>query len=184
MTAPPIVGPPFGFGSYEGESVLPPAQPLPGQNALPPLTRTLEIPLPDVYPTIDATQFNTQGQKATSVIEGPLVIPGSAIVVPANNWIRISSLNLQIDNMLLTTNVVFSLRVNQQAQGGFTNLPIFPRVAPFVGQEFDVFLRFTGPATIDVVYSNNDGGSYTLGAAVSGWFWPTASDQRVKTRGI
>ena len=186
MTAIPIHGPPWGMGDGQGSPIVPPPSPRPGSNQIPPppLGRAIEYPIPDVFPLPDSTQFNTLGQQTSSVIEGPVTLLGATANVPANTKFRISSLNVDIDNMLLSTNVTWTLLVNDQAVAGFTGITLFPRLAPFVGGEFDVFYRGFGPAIIKLVYFNNDGGSYVIGGALSGWFWMLASEQRWKSGGV
>lgn len=147
------------------------------------IDRTLELPLPDVYPLPDAVQFNVSGAKTSVGAESNVPIPGAVIVIPDNMLCRLALLNIDLDNMLTTTVVSFSVLANMNPIAGFSALTPFARVAPSIGQEFDMFVRLSGPLTIQVVYTNSDGGTYPVGASLSGWYWPVASDVRWKARG-
>jgi hypothetical protein len=86
--------------------------------------------------------------------------------------------------MLATTDVRWYVQVDSQAVAGYAPVTIFPRVAAFVGNTFDAKIRITGPATVAVFFQNIDGGAYTVGAALGGWDWPQASDDRWKSYGM
>ncbi len=76
--------------------------------------------------------------------------------------------------MLTSTVVSWTVQLNGAPATGFNNLSIFPRNSPFVSNSFDAFIRVGQGQKIRVVYTNTDGGSYTVGASVSGWWWPQA----------
>lgn len=175
MTAPWVSGNPMGFGNGAGRTVqVPPSQT--GPDAVTSPTRTLQLPLPDVYPVPSATEFNVTGSVASAAVLGNVAIPGALVTVPANTLVRISAVLIDIDDMLETTNVTWTLFVDQNPKGGFSNLSIFPRAAPFVGRTLDAFLRFEGPCNIQLTFSNLDGGTYLIGGGFSGWYWSTAAD--------
>lgn len=167
------------FGMGNGRAVVTPPTQL-GPNGEPPQISSLtqQIFLPEVYPIPDAKEFNPLGSQATAVVQQNVTIPGTVFNVPANTFGVIRSVTLYITNMLTTTNVDYSLIINNSPAQGYAQLQIFPRVAPFVSNGFDCMVRFQGPAEIHVAFDNNDGGNYVVGAAFSGWFWPQASDAR------
>jgi hypothetical protein len=77
--------------------------------------------------------------------------------------------------MLATTVVTYTLKINGAPVGGYSGLSIFPRVAPSISNSFDSFIRVPSGGKITASYTNTDGGTYVLGFAVSGWFWPEVS---------
>jgi len=184
MTAPLPVSRPWGLGSGNngGRGVILPPN-VAAARAGGDITRSLEIPLPEVFPIPDAKEFNIEGSIASVGASNNTLITGTSFVIPTGNLARISGLALYITNMLVTTNVVWSLVSNGQALPGYQNVAMFPRPAAFVSNAFDVFLRVRGEVTLSVIFSNLDGGTYVVGAAFSGWFWPETSDTRWKSAG-
>ncbi len=178
MTAPFIVGPPFGFGSGTKGGVMTPVQ----SGMTPAAGRSLDIPLPEIYPIPEAKEFNPSGTIATAAVEVG-TITGATIVIPSGNLGVIRNFTIYISNMVAATNVTYTLLVNGQPQQGYQALSMFPRVSPFVSNGFDCFIRVTGEATITVSFSNIDGGAYTVGAAFGGWYWPQQSDTRWRELG-
>jgi hypothetical protein len=174
------IAPLWGIGGRRGG---PPVSTPVNQDA-PTVGRTLFLPLPEDSPIPDAQEFNALGSVATAIVQSNIDIPLlPLIVVPASYKAVIRGVSIYINNMLATTNVTWTVRVNNNPIPGYSGLSIFPRVAPFVGNSFDAEYRFEGPATVTVSFSNIDGGAYTVGAAISGWFWPAASDLRWKFSG-
>lgn len=133
--------------------------------------RVLQIYLPEVYPIPAAQEFNPVVSKATSAVETS-VDTGLSVQVPPNNVAIIRGFTIFITNMVATTNVSYTLRVNGTPQPGFSNVSIFPRAAPYVGNGFDAMIRVPQGGLVTATYSNGDGGTYTIGVAVSGWWWP------------
>lgn len=139
----------------------------------PRVDRSLQVYLPEVFPIPAATEFNPVVSKGTAVIESNIDI-GLLVALPQNNEGIVRSVSIYINNMLATTNLTWTLRFNGAPVPGYNNLSIFPRPAPFVGNTFESFIRIPpgNPMNLTVTYSNNDGGTYQIGAALSGWFWP------------
>jgi hypothetical protein len=169
---------PVGGIGGQGTRVVPadllaPYQPYQGGPSGPRVDRSLQVYLPEVFPIPAATEFNTVVSKATSVVETNIDI-GLVIDLPQNNIGIIRGVNLFITNMLTTTNLTWTLTFNGAPVPGYSNLSIFPRLAPFVSNSFDSFIRIPqgNPMKVRIVYSNNDGGTYTIGAGLSGWNWP------------
>ena len=146
-----------------------------------------QIYLPEVFPIPSAVEFNLLGQAPTTAA-GQVAIPwnnqpGGIYTVPPNTFGVIRSVSFFITDMLTTTNVSFSIIINTAQVQGYSQITIFPRTAPFVGNGFDSMVRFTGPADIQAIAVNVDGGTYEVGAAVSGWYWTTAADATWRTTG-
>lgn len=167
---------PFGFGSARGGVAVP--SPIFGAAGQQSIARTLSIYLPEVYPIPDAQQFNPEGDIDSAVAQSDVLIPGTTVRVPNGNIAVIRGLSLYIDNMLTTTDVRFTLRFDGNPVNGFSNLKIFPRVAPSVANGFDSIIRVPNGAVITVTFTQVDGGSYKIGAAFSGWSWPITSGDR------
>lgn len=181
MSAPMPVGYPWGFGrggASGGGVTTPPLSEGMTVNGI-----SLNIPLPEDEPIPDAKEFNVSGSIGTAAVSAGTLITGCTLDVPPNNLGVIRGVDLYISNMLVTTNVTWTLTINGAAVSGYQGISIFARVTPFVGNGFSPKVRFRGPALVQVVFSNIDGGAYTVGAAFSGWFWPEASDERWKATG-
>lgn len=183
MTTPLRVPPVFGFGSAAGGPVQLPPHVESERAAQGQALRAVYLPLPEIFMIPDGRGFNPQGSIATAAIQSNVNITGAVQIIPDNNLAVVSTVTLQITNMVATTNVTWTVLINNTPVQGYNGLSIFPRVAPFVGNTFDIPIRVRGPATIQVIFSNIDGGAYTVGAALSGWMWPVTSDQRWKAWG-
>lgn len=188
MTAPKLGVPgPWGFGgpaAASGSSLVRPLSGPPNVGAIEKLMHELDYPLPEVFPVPDAKEFNPLGSANTAAIQSNVAITGASFDVPVSNYYRVTSFTIYITNMLVTTNVQYSLLWNGQPVAGFQNLIMYPRAAPFVSNGFDCFIRGIGAGTLSVSFNNVDGGAYTVGASFSGWFWPVTSDSRWKASGL
>lgn len=176
----------YGGAQSGGGGVVPPTV-MQGPNGQPPqsMLSALVLPLPWLTPMPGAQQFNQESDAASAAVQTVVLPAPLSIDVPQGYRCRIASVSTYIDNMLTTTNVTWSVLVNNApaAVAGFQNLKMFPRAAPFVGNTFDAFLLIQGPATITVQFSNNDGGTYIIGAALSGWVWNVALEAQWKNNG-
>lgn len=161
-----------------GNGGRPPAS-TPSAAAFPQAAAVLQVPLPEISPIPDARQFNTEGHDGTAGA-GTRTLADCTVVVPVNNKFIINSFSVYVDNMLTTTEIHWAILVNGVPQQGWSDIKLFPRLAPFVGDNLDPFLRGEGEATITVQIRQVDGGGYIIGAAVGGWYWPKTSDQRWK----
>lgn len=184
MSSTPIgVGQPFGFGSgVAGPVVTPPNQREDIARAR--AARALILPLPEQYMIPSGVGFNPEGETATAAVQANVVIAGATIAVPQNMLGVVASVTLYITNMLATTNVTFTVLRDGNPIAGYQALKIFPRVSPFVANTFDIPIRVTGPSTITVQFNNNDGGTYVVGAALSGWLWGVTAGQQWQAAGL
>jgi hypothetical protein len=174
------IAPSFGMGSGGKPVMAPPGG---AANAIP-AARTLMLPLPENEPIPDAHEFNTTGSQATAAAQANVLIAGaSPQVIPAGSLFVINGLSIYITDMLTTTVVAWRVLINSAPVAGYSGLSIFPRTAPYVGNSFEPKIRGKGEALITVEFTNTDGGAYTVGASLSGWYWPEASDLRWKTYG-
>jgi hypothetical protein len=146
--------------------------------------RDLSLPLPEVFPLPDAQLFNSELQQTTNAPQTLFSLPFTpAVVFLAGYYAVVTSFTIYIQNMLATTNVLFTLLYNGTPVQGYNGLTIFPGASPRVANTFDAPIRFTGAGTLTVTIQNIDGGTYLVGAAVSGWQWPITSDRRWKNSG-
>lgn len=159
-------------------------------------TLPLHIPiyLPEVYPIPDAQEFNPQGSRATAAAETAQInlAPGTGVAnaptgvfrLPAGNVGIIRGFSISITSMLTTTNMVWSLLINGGPAGGYGSISLMPRAATFASNNFDTFIRVPSGADISVIHINGDGGTYVVGASISGWYWPEASGRRWLEKGF
>lgn len=172
------VSPPFGFGA--GEGVVPVPSPIArgvGGERLA-IPRALYVFPPEIYPIPEAQIFNPLGSTDTTVAE-TRAIPGASVKINAGFSGIIRGVVFYVDNILTTSVLSFSVLVDGVAAQGFGNVVIFPRNAPSVSNSFDAFIRVPQNAQlVTVTFTNGDGGSYKVGAALSGWQWPTSSGDR------
>jgi hypothetical protein len=182
MPAPASWSRPWGFGGGGGV-----AQPLPvspdvgasGQD----VGRELSLPLPEVFPVPEAQLFNAELQRASIIAETFTLGFTPAVTILAGYFAVVNSFTIYVQNMLATSNLLWTLLANGVPVNGYTGLTIFPGASPRAANTFDAPIRLTGAQTLSVSITNGDGGTYLLGAAISGWQWPISSDRRWKTSG-
>lgn len=170
----------WGIGSGHGGAPVPsPLGMPPGINAATGgmIPRQLMIFPPEIYPIPDAQEFNLEGDIA-SVGAGTVQIPVATIQLQSGYVGIIRGFSIYIDDMLATTNVLYSLLINGSAPAGYGLIKMFPRAAPSVSNGFESFVRVPDSALISVKAQNIDGGTYIVGAAISGWIWPKSAGDR------
>lgn len=145
--------------------------------------RQLEVPLPEVFPIPDATIFNAECQQASNAAGSFVLSFTPDVTIPASNLAIMTSFTIYVQNMLQTTSITWTLLANGNPVPGYNLLAIFPGTSPRAANTFNAPMRFTGLTQLQVQITNGDGGMYLLGAAISGWFWPLASDRRWKSAG-
>lgn len=142
---------------------------------------TLRQPAAEQIPL--AADFNTLGFKTTVAVEAGVNIPGAEFVMPQGYVGRLDGVIFYIANMLLSTVVTFSVLEDGFPIPGFNNVAIFPGVAARVSNQFSTFTRLPTGCKLSVVYTNTDGGAYTVGGALSGWSWPETAGKQWMDRG-
>lgn len=154
------------------------------RDVAPPIPRHVPIYLPEIFPIPDAVEFNPSGSASSVGVETgtnitllPAIVNG-LLEMPDQNIGIIRGFTISISNMLTTTNVTWTLLVNGAPAGGYGAIKMFPRASAFVGNSFDTFIRVPDGGTVSVQFSNVDGGTYVIGASLSGWYWPIASGER------
>lgn len=139
--------------------------------------------LPEERPIPGATIFNVIGQQSTAAIQSNVAIPGVLVDVPAGYRCRLDSLVCYVDNLLQTSQLTFSVLANGGPIPGLANIGIFPGVVARAAENFDIFVRVDGPTKLTVQFSNADGGTYLVGAALSGWTWPDSLGKQYMQQG-
>lgn len=152
-------------------------------DALGQLPKVLSIHQPWILPIPDSQDLNVMGTAATIAAEVKTEIAGCASVLAAGNIGVLRSFTVYITNMLATTNVTFTLAVNGGPVPGFGNIRMFPRVASSLSNAFDCVIHLPVSATLQVFFTNADGGTYAIGASYSGWQHPESSAKRWAARG-
>lgn len=161
----------------------------PDRAAVQEIPRHVPVYLPEVFPIPDAVEFNPSGERASAAAETQTItllptISNALVKIPDQNIGIIRGLSIWITNMLTTTNVRWTLLVNGSPAGGYGSIALPVRATSFAGNSFDCFIRVPDGASIAVQYVNTDGGTYSIGASVSGWYWPIASGKRWLERGV
>lgn len=130
---------------------------------------------PSLFPPPFATPINLAANQGI-VGAGTFYTPaGLALQIPGNCYGVISTIDLLLDSITITSNVLWTLRINKVPVPGFNPLTILGRNgAASVSKSWPGPLRILIPlgGIIDVLIEDVDGGSYTAGTALYGWFWP------------
>jgi len=132
-------------------------------------------PPTDVRPP-SARDFTLSGTLAGAAVgTTPAVIPGAAFVVPVGNVGVIRSVVFLVNNLLLTSQVSFTLTFNAGAVEGWSNIPVAARVAASVSTSFgpeETALPVPENTAIAVVVTVLDGAVYQVSTIIHGWFYP------------
>jgi hypothetical protein len=129
------------------------------------------------------------GAEEFVLLSGGVASPGVGTVQPAGLQLelkagqaaRIASITIYIIGLAATTDVRYQLRLN--AAPIYPSLSFFPRAAVSAGDEYDAYVRVRRPGTISMDIQNVDGGAYTVGAIVTGWFFSKADAAKYVTEG-
>lgn len=188
MPAPNAWGPLWGIGGgglNTGASLpLPPDVAAAGVANGAGVGRDLSLPLPEVFPLPDAQLFNSELQQTTNAPQVLFSLPFTpAVAILAGYYAVVTSFTIYVQNMLSTTNVLFTLLYNGNPVQGYNGLTMFPGASPRIANTFDAPIRLTGAGALTVTIQNVDGGTYLVGASISGWQWPISSDRRWKQAG-
>jgi hypothetical protein len=136
------------------------------------LTRILTFKQPSSEEIPLAVDFNTLGFKASAAVEVGINIPGAEFIMQKGYVGRLESIIFYVANLLLTSNITFTVLQDFAPLPGLTNIAIFPGIAARVNNTITGKWLLPDGCRLSVIYSNNDGGAYEIGAALSGWSWP------------
>jgi hypothetical protein len=136
-------------------------------------TPVFAFPAP-FFPPPNARNFYRTGTATVGPGPATTVIAGTPLVLPQNTVGVIRDISFDVNNLLLSSLIFFTLRINGGGVEGFTNIQMFPRAVASVSLAFDpgtVQVRIPSGATIDVFVRVTDAGTYPLGATFRGWFY-------------
>lgn len=147
-------------------------------SSYPETPRSLQIPLPEIYPIPDAQQF----QRRLSFLS-----PGVGIQEPAGLTMQLPDSNIGVIrlfgigllNMTAVTDVGWSLLIDGNPYPGYNNVGFFPGLVPRVTlDQSDILIRIPQGAKISVQFENRDGAAYQWGANYYGWSYTPESAAR------
>lgn len=129
---------------------------------------------PFLYPPPFSTPIN---QSVNTPITGPgTIINGVApLTIPNNCYGVISSIDLLLDSIVITSKVFWTFFINGNPVPGFNGLTILGRNgAASVSKSWQGPLRLLIPlgGTVNVTIQDVDGAPYTAGTTYYGWFFP------------
>lgn len=147
------------------------------------LPQDVNLFLPEERPIPSAIVFNTLGFATTAIVQTNVFLANAAFDLP-DGWLgRIDSVTFYVANLLLASNITFTVFQNRTPVQGLANVPVFPGVSARVAENLEVYIRVPNGQLLEVAFNNNDGGTYTVGAALSGWIWPEQDGRRWVQRG-
>ncbi len=123
-----------------------------------------------IEPPPDALDFNADATVAPGA--GPVtVVPAGLLVVLQRGYVGVvKDVSFVVNNMLATTNVRFSLRVNGSPVQGWDSVTVLPRIAASVANGWDRrVIRIPDGARIDWAITVADAGVYQIGVQYHGW---------------
>lgn len=158
--------------------LIPAADPSAGPGAG--FLRTIPPPLQVLPP--NGVDFNRGGNLAGATsATTPAVVGAASYTVPQGSVGYLKSFDVQVSNLLPTSDIRFSLRIDGGSIPGWDDLFILPgNIAVFVkswGPD-ELFLELPPAKTLDIAVTIADGGTYDIGAALHGW---TVSQQAAET---
>lgn len=153
-------------GGFPGEGGAPPP-PSPG------FLRTVPQPV-SVKPPGIGHDF-LEGTQVTGVTSASGPASLATFSMPAGNrgWVR--SLILQVNGLLLTSQISFSLQVNNTPVPGLGIIPVFAAVLTVYIQSWgpeEVFVDVAPDTQVQLLATVADAGTYTLGGLMHGWYVP------------
>jgi hypothetical protein len=111
----------------------------------------------------------------------PAQLPGSPFILPQGMVGVIRSIILDVNNLLPSSDLVWSLRFNQSPVQGWDALSIFPRnvaAAQLAYTAEETAIPIPEGVEVDFLFTVNDGGTYTAGATWHGWMYPADVAER------
>lgn len=136
-----------------------------------------QIGLPTIDRPPSAIDFNIDGTLAgRTSVNTPVAFPTS-FQLPPNNVGAIKSITILANTLLVTSNIRWRLRFNQQFVVGWNNLTINPRAAGSVELSFtpdETAIPVPEGALVDMVVQVLDAGTYQVSFGLHGWFYSTA----------
>lgn len=111
---------------------------------------------------------------ALTAVNTPAVLAGSVFQIPENSVGVIRSVVLQVNTLLLTSNLLWTLRFDESAVPGWNLLTVFPAaIASFAlayGPD-ETYIKVPEGSQIDVQFTVLDAAAYAAGVTYHGWFF-------------
>jgi hypothetical protein len=134
---------------------------------------------PSLFPPAGSQAFNVAANQAI-VGAGAFFRPAALTFdIPQNCYGVINSIDLLLDSIAINTQVLWTLLINGSPVPGFNPITILGRNgAASVSKSWPGPLRILIPlgGVVQWLIQDVDGGLYTAGTAVYGWFWPQVRD--------
>lgn len=130
---------------------------------------------PYLYPPPFSTPINVSVNTAITGAGAIFRPAGSSFQAPLNSYAVISTIDLLLDGILPTSNVLWTFLINGTPVPGLSPLTILGRSgAASVSKSWQGPLRIAIPLNgiFSVLITDVDGAPYTAGTAYSGWFFP------------
>ncbi len=108
----------------------------------------------------------------------PFVVASYAVPDGSTGFLR--SFELQVQNVLATSDIVWAIRIDRIPVPGLGAIPVLAAVIPVWSQDWssdEVFLEIPPASTLDLVVTVNDGAAYAIGGLFHGWIVPTSIAQ-------
>ena len=105
----------------------------------------------------------------------PVILPGSAFQLPDARAGVIRSFGIQVNNLLLTSQIFWTLKFGGSPVQGWSNLTLFPTPVPFFGENYgpgETVIQVPEGSQIEVEVNVLDAGTYQMGVAYHGWHVP------------
>lgn len=134
---------------------------------------------PDYYPPPGSVDFGYFRQLVGLTTATGRTLLGAPQVLPVNLPAVIRDVTFSVSGPLAaTTDVLFRILASGAPVQGWDNVGFIGRVAVFVGVSFQpesVFIRLPGATSlnVDAIVGAADAGTYTVGAYVRGWSYPS-----------
>lgn len=130
---------------------------------------------PFLYPPPNSTPINVGVNQAITGAAARFTPAAAQIRIPPNSYGVISTIDLLLDGILATSNVLWTFLINGNPVPGFNPVTILGRSgAASVSKSWGPQLRLLIPlgGTFGVTIQDVDGAPYTAGTSFYGWYFP------------
>jgi len=141
--------------------------------------KTLQLP-PHLYMPENGQPFNLAVNVGITGAGTRVTPPELRFQIPPNCYGTVAGIDFDLDGIVITSRVFWSLLFNGTPVQGFNALTVLGRngaasVARSVGSGAPLGLVTALGSLISMSILDSDGGTYTAGTQVYGWFWPQDS---------
>jgi len=146
---------------------------LPGGVAPGSFTRTVP-PILQVKPP-QGVDFAPGGSGSFNSANTPATVTGVTVDVPLGSVAYLRSFVLQVNTLLPVSAITFAVRANGVPVAGFDQLYVIPANLAVWNESWgpdEIFLEIAPGTTLDIAVTVTDAATYTIGAAMHGWYVP------------